>query len=672
LNSNSEIKDLESLYPYLQLDENYSFVVSKRTQSRHDSDLYFVKYQEYYKGVKVSGGTVFRPDGPPTPFDPCNDQPFQPSFIQPTIYSDINIDINPSINKTDLGEIIHAQVDNVELMISHGLATECNYNLVWVVDYYSDFKHRAWIDAHSGNVLKSDIFGHNGISFLDKIKSNINSDDNLIENFIAINSTVVGDDDIVISYSNNCNGPTFGTNGLDDYLSGGTNVCPITEEETPVEFAIREKIQKVREDLEEIIGVNFNTNEVNTTNHFMIGCSDEQAFNLGWSDFNSTTYTYMDLDFFEGDGLPTADILAHELAHSYTNLFFNSNFSNESFSLHEGISDIFGMYLESICSNEPMDSVIGDKVGSDFRDASNPPADCWDDVAVGHTQGNFLTNWFWELSKFYDEKLLMEVLVDAMQSLDDENATIEGFYQAVLNIVTQIRPEEGLCSNLGKSIVRQFNKMCIGDPSDICPSFRIDGPLSFCEENEDPIFLRITNLDGIHTDGDYRWHLPRDWDIVQANGNPYPTSGNNNNYENNFIYLDPPDYPYYPIDFQICVSQQAGEFGRQRKCFTFQLSDCDSSGPTCEEYFGLDGFTQNSVLKSRTKSSDSLYSNIYSSSHAPIMRVFTISGILLYQGGRLSLENENNMLNSSNQILIFVEYDSNGKLLRTRKKFLKN
>ncbi len=390
-----------------------------------------MKYQEYYKGVKVSGGVVFRPDGPPgppTPFDPCDGEPVKPSFIQPTIFSGINIDINPSIDQTDLEDIIHAEVENVELVISHGLVSECNYNLVWIVDYQSDGRHRSWIDAHSGNLLKSVIFRHNGISSLDRISSNISDEFDLIKNSNSLITVVSGDDDIVISRSNRCNGPTFGPNGASDYLSGGTDVCPITEEDTPLEFAIREKIQKVRDDFEEIVGVEFNSNEVNTSNHFMIGCEGRQAFNLTFGDFSNTTYTYMELDFFENNGLPTTDVLAHELAHSYTNEFFNSDLSNESGSLHEGISDIFGMYLESICSEEPMDPVLGDEVGLNIRDASNAPADCWDDVDTGHTQATFLVNWFWELSKEFDEKLLMEIIIDAMQSIDNDNATIEGFY----------------------------------------------------------------------------------------------------------------------------------------------------------------------------------------------------------------------------------------------------
>lgn len=667
INSYSEIKDLETLYPYLQLDKNYTIVETKRTQSRVNSDLYYVKYQEYYKGVKVTGGVVFRPDGPLTPFDPCDGEPVKPAFIRTTIFSGIDIDISPSIDQTDLKDIVHAQVENVELVISHGLVSECNYNLVWVVDYHSDRRHRAWIDAHSGNLLKSVIFDHNGISSLERSSSITSYELNLIKTSNSLNTSISGDDDIVISRLNECGGPVFGTNGLSDYLSGGTDICPITEEDTPLEFAIREKIQKVREDLEEIVGAQFNSSETNTSIHFMIGCEGRQAFNIGFGDFTTTTYIYMELDHFENNGLPTTDVLAHELAHSYTNQFFQSDLSNESGSLHEGISDIFGMYLESICSNGPMDPVLADEVGLDIRDASNAPADCWDDVATGHTQGVFLANWFWELSKEFDEKLLMEILIDAIQSIDNDNATIEGFYQGVLNVVEQTEAD-GLCSDIGKAIVDQFDQMCIGNVNDICPEFRYAGPLSFCEE-DDFICIRVEPLGEPYLD-DFRWRFPNGWDIVLGDGSPY--NGNQSTYESAFVCVDFPDYSYYPKKIEFCVERVATEnFGSDTRCFTITLTDCDFDDPTCEEHHGLDGLTQNSVLKSRSNGTYSVNAD-YSSSSVSSISVFSINGTLLYQGERLSLENENNMLRSYSQMLFFAEYDSSGKLLRTRKRLLTN
>ncbi len=235
-----------------------------------------------------------------------------------------------------------------------------------------------------------------------------------------------------------------------------------------------------------------------------------------------------------------------------------------------------------------------------------------------------------------------------------------------MNVVDQTEVD-GLCSDIGKAIVDQFDQMCIGSRDDICPEgFRINGPITYCEE-DDFVCLRVENLGGQSFD-DYRWQFPDGWDIVLGDGSPY--NGNQSTYERAFVCVDFPDYPYYPKKIEICAKRVVTPFfGSDTRCFTLTLKDCDFDDPTCEEYHGFDGFSQNSALNSRSEGTRSINAN---SSSASNISVFSINGTLLYQGEKLSVENENNMLRSYNQMLLFVEYDSNGKLLGTRKKLPTN
>lgn len=659
------ILDFESLTPYLNLDDNYSFVEARRTQSRVNSDLEYVRYQEYYKGIKVCGGTVFRPDGPVNPSNPCDDIPISPVFMQTTIFSNINVEVNPSIDKSELKDIVHGSIENVQLEICHQLEVDCEYNLVWTMDYFSDGKHKVWVDAHNGQILKTigygidNAKGATGINF--KMRNS------------SLNITASGEEDIVISTVNDCD-DYINFSSTETVLNSLSPICPITEANNPVAFQMVNLIQNMMNDFAGL-GMEFNTDEAATSINFIIGCERDGAFNLNNSDFNSTTFILFNLDFFDENGLPLCDVLAHELGHSYLNEFFNKvTDSNEVNSLHEGIADIFGMYFGSFCDNQPIDNLIGeggsyinDDTGATYvRDLSSAPGDCWGDIesSGGHTQGSFLGNWFWELSRAYDNELLMMIVLDAVESMNNDNNQVSDFYTGVINVVNQTIPE-GICSPLGRAIVNQFKDMCIHNPADVCPSFIINGPSTFCEE-DNYVCLRLDNLDGEYNDGEYYWQFPYGWDIVLPDGSPY--YGNQNNYKGYNICLDFPDYPYYPQYFSICATQRTPEFGERRVCHTLTLKDCDFDDPTCEEYHGLKGFNQNSLIYDDSVKEKRDPNKILQ--EVSFIQIYDVSGILLYSGSQLSFQERNRMLPKYNTILFISDYNSLGELIGTRKEVL--
>lgn len=118
------------------------------------------------------------------------------------------------------------------------------------------------------------------------------------------------------------------------------------------------------EQLLDVFANNLGTNFNNVRAHWFPGLNT--AKNYRGKPNEECRIAFGAMNFGEGNSTVEYDIIGHELAHSMLRTFFDHD-RIENTSLHEGLSDILGTYVESILEGD-IDWIIGDNIPFVIRD----------------------------------------------------------------------------------------------------------------------------------------------------------------------------------------------------------------------------------------------------------------------------------------------------------------
>lgn len=654
LSKSSEWNGVESLYPLLGIGAANTFLLVDQTPSRLD-DATHSRYQQYYNGVKVEGGGYTVSELGPPGGDPC-----RPAYmLTPYIASGIHLNAQPNISETGLKPIllalvhqsdtsIHDLAISPELVVTHNLLNDCAYRLTWKLGYAQNGSKLSWIDAYTGAILKTVATDMN-INAPTEIYGIQNLNDHTVGNVTKLESP----DGSIIAYDFSGFISCRDINLVDfqNNLIVSTTDNEWTESIAPKglyqAFYVTSKLVPIYKSM----GIDFK--KINIGAH----CSHASAFVLPGSTLDSGFITIGENG---SNSLALFDVIGHELAHIYINKFLSygnlGNIGNQT--LHEGISDILGTYVESIVQGTT-DWVIGDDntaIASIFkRNLSDPTFDCYEDVITlgnQHTRSLPLSHWFYLISlgdsvngiTALGMPKAIQIVLEALAKMP-EDADYEEFRESTIAIV---KAKFGACSPEMFAIGRAWHAICVGPNFENC-EFTLTGSDWACEESNTLQLCAEGGISPMH----FRWYFPAGWEVL---GN---ASGNVLNDSRCLTVTQFPTYSYYPRYFNIEVhSPSSGRSYKKR----IKLIDCDGDDPTCEDYY-----TDTNQGNEKTASANQVLEQEKS---CEAVKIFDITGQLLYEStDKYVFLNPGNLPNL-NGLIICTYFDQYGKLVKIKKVFI--
>lgn len=659
LAKSNEYGGVEDLYPLLGVETGNTFTQAMTIPSRFDNDKQYFRYQQFYNGIKVEGGgyTVAALMTGGGPGDPCA----QAYMVSPYIISGINLNVSPTISKNNLDNILNSAVMKPgstltdadvqsELVITHNLLSNCAATLMWKATYFNGGPKISWINASTGQVAKT-ADGNIQIN----APTEIYGTQTLIDNTVGGITSLSAPDGSVVG---------FDFRGFPDcrFRTSGNftaNLIPTTTAPawTTALFpsAIYQSFHVATALRPAYHGIGIDFGVINVGCH----CPEANAFSLGASTL-ATTFFVVGTDGVNSFG--TFDAVGHELGHTYLNAFLDATTVGGG-TLHEGISDMLGTYVESVASGT-LDWVIGDDVAAIatavHRDLQFPNAnlDCFSTELTAatevHDRCEALGHWFFLISQGNANITGLGINKSIRIVLESLNlmAMTDDYPQMRTATLAFADDEFGPCSVEALTIRKAWNAICVG-PADYTDCFTIEGNPVVCEENN---YLHLY-IGGALNNTVYRWTFPIEWTVQGGPGNPQ----GNMYIGTNFLVTHFPTYDWYPRYFNIEVYCPAlGSEYTQHKRVT--IRDCDGDDPTCHEFYDLDG---GGTPDDRSISGNELYN--LPESIIKTLRVCDVMGRTLYTGeptlfDRSTISNEG--------IIIIAYYDESGRLVKTEKSVL--
>ena len=647
-----QFRELESFTPFLELGNDYSLQYLSTRVSRFDKNIEFRRYEQYFKGVKVEGGGVTAAyripgDGPDGPNGPCDEL----YMLSPYLFTEIDISVNPDIYENQLPSIVGSNLSKqAELVIENNLLGNCSYSLVWRVLYNDGSPKLSWISAHDGTILKT-----------------INSRINLNAPTVTYGTQMLNDD--------NQGGTTFlrtpdGRITSYDFFS---TVCPsdplVESEWTNDLIPTTSNSEWTTEALEEVYQAFYVTSEVDQAyqsigivfgNINVSSCSIQNAFSIRGSTIEDA---YIMLGQLGSDPLSLVDVVAHELGHTYLNDFLNySNFGGNA-TLHEGISDIIGTYIESLIQG--IDWVMGDdepNVANHTalqRNLEIPRNDCLATAPFQqHERGLVLGHWYYLMTTGGNPAIGLNtginVVLEAL-NLVGRDASVNDFMNATITVVEE---NYGRCSSEFVAINNAWENICVETGYGLLDTnpcdFKISGPSWVCEEANYANFC----IDGGLPTNFWNWTIigNKSTEFTSVRG----MQGNGQNGGQCLTLIDFPDYPYYPQYITISVWSSINQKEVRKRV---KILDCDGDDPTCEEYYGLNIAPSQSEeigLEGIPRPSfETNHSNEYK------IHVFDLYGRSKFEG--IESEFDPIKLTLQNRIYILVKFDNFGRITSSDK-----
>jgi hypothetical protein len=243
------------------------------------------------------------------------------------------------------------------------------------------------------------------------------------------------------------------------------------------------------------------------------------------------------------ESISTYDIMGHEIAHCFISRYISGSSrisGRDGATLHEGLADIIGTYVESRVQGFA-DLIIGDdspnlQLGESLLDGpggrsghlASHPYPCFTDIRNCQASGTdglcpydrsgpILTWYALLVVGDVDEEIVpvdiqvsTGILTEAITLLNNTTATIPDLRDATLAVALS---HYGQCSQEYTSIAKAWNGVCVGN-TPTC-EFTISGPRSICDDANYPLFFRVEDpIPG----ATYRWYFPIEWNVQGANG----------------------------------------------------------------------------------------------------------------------------------------------------------
>lgn len=653
-----DVKDIVNLYPLLELSPDMSFELVKETYSRFQDNLLFRRFQQYYKGVVVEGGgytasyMVISTGGPGGPAGPCDEL----YTLAPYLFTDIDIDVSPVISESQITSILEVkEINNANLVIEQNLEGLCEYTLVWKADYFSSRPITSWINAKNGEILKT---------IESTMFKNAPTEDYGIQNMDDSNQAnltrLVTQDGSITTYD-------FAQENLYNFF----DPVDYTEELIPTsnsfdEWTILNAPENVYQahwvttdvrNFYQTLGINFEVLHVAANcSNIWFGTEQPNAYALIES---TLELGYIAIGESGGSTLAEFDIIGHELGHVFINDFLDYDEGGNA-SLHEGIADMLGVYIEMIQNGGTFDWVMGDDIPMNIRDLENPEFDCFDNVEnLGfddrHRRSTPLGHWFYLASDGgspnIDVLSTLNILLEALNDIS-RDSDYEDLMNATLTVVEE---NFGICSEEFAAINNAWETICVETGFGILNtqpcSYSISGPTSVCEESEYAKFC----ISGGIPDAHYRWT------IIGRKSTEYESTcgmqGNTQEGCDCLTLIDFPKYPYYSqyITIEVYSPTVGSEYKVKKRV---KLRDCNGDDPTCKEYYNSNP-GEGLVINHFNSNLDSFNSSF--------CRVYDLYGNLIYSGDKMNLHE---YLSYKDGIIFIVNYDEKGVFINTEKQVI--
>jgi hypothetical protein len=664
-NKTFEFNGIIDLYPALGLNSDYTFVQTGIYESPLNNEKVTVRYQQYFKGVKVTGGGYSRripktsgPDGPNGPEGPGPCDQF--GTLTPYLATNIDIDPNPHLTAEDAHNVIANQlgvgIDALEIFSSDviifpNISNNCAYKLVYEVTYAHNGSQISYIDAHLGEILKT-IEGDMNINAPtitygtqnlndrnDGSMTHLESPDGTIRIFDECNFTISS------AWNNGSIPQTSSTN------SSWTTEASLHAYQNF--YVTSEVVNLYRTNLGIPFGqVNVSVCPTYQNARSLRGSTVQMAFIIVGAN-NGAPYSLF-------------DVVGHELGHTYLNTYLDYTLSGNQ-SLHEGISDILGTYAEYLHQGNA-DWILGDDepiiAGSVGRNFALPIClySVYNDEP--HARGLPIGHLYYLVSQgdqalgipALGMKKPIDILISGLHDVS-RTADYPELMKACLNSIIE---EYGRCSVEFLAFARAFEKICVVTGHAVngivppCP-YVLTGPALVCEEsnhaqfwlntsNGAPLSISIPNIT---------------WQIIGQNNTGFQSTkgmqGNAQHGGSTFDIVKFPDYPYYPQYVKINVTFDS-PYGVISLSKRLKIIDCDQDDPTCEEYYGLGIGSPPGDTKMLQVSSDNPITNY---------RIYDCTGRLI-QSGKIS---DLDITRFKNQIYILQKLDKTGAIVSSKKIF---
>lgn len=654
----------------IKSDTNITFVYTQSETSRLFTGVYH-RFQQYYKNIEViDGGFTIMTENhdddieskpPPChncpPVDPCKDVV---ALFSPHIYENISISVTPTISILNLGQSLDTPatiISGTELKIVHNLTKNCEYKLIYKIAYVSEAEGDmiGWVDAHTGQLLykhsphnfKNAPTADHGVKIMNDTHSGSNT---LLQNsrLKCYDMAPYSDHRIFNSY---------------DIPQSPSNRDWNNTDANPEAFQLFWMADEVLDVFANNLGINF------VDVHVGFNPTFPGAVSKCCGTPSTSSYFTFGGDF-SGNHLSGVeyDIIGHEFGHAYIRQFLSSD-RIEGRSLHEGLADIFGTYIEYIFQGS-IDWVIGDNIPQIIRDLQNTSLNCYSDVkSLGynfeHDRGQPLGHWFYLCVNGsmannippMDIDELMALLMESMVTLGS-NADYPDLMRASLDLVAK---KYGTCSNQFRTILNAWEKICVStnhrmaNPNNKC--FDLEGNTIVCEENN-TIQLCLITEQMVNTDF-------ADWNIIGENSTDFKSvrgmTGNSQYGGSCISIFKIPDMPYYPqsIIIKLRIPDMFGNFITVSR--RVRIIDCHNDDLPCHEYYNGSSKpgSQDADINITLAETDHHEVNDFATNNSLRLIIYDLMGNIVEQ---------TNIQKSINpKILIYTYWDKDGRLVSSKK-----
>ncbi len=592
---------LDIILASLDLDTNNSFELIFTDNEFQDSVFYYSRYQQYYNGLRVDGGgfTVeYIRNKVDDPDNTCDNI----YSIAPRILTEISVDKDPDISLQSALEYFESDtVYQSELLITHNFLNECEYLLIWRISYGDNElgNHCIYIDANSGDSLTTiDLNDYINATTLTYGSQNL-------DNLMSGNDYILKSPDQrirVLDFDNSSSDPYPGGSGY--FPNYREKSSPLTVnnywdlEATTLSYQAFYVTQKVLPEFDALgIGDGFTDVRVGTQTNY------PNARAHPWDEFQAILFGG------NADGGPTAlfDLAAHELSHIYLRKFLSSEKLSAS-SLHEGLCDILGTYIES--KIQSLDWDMGDddnRTKDEFgRNLEFPGTafDCFTEVknlTNAHQRGKPLGHWFFLISQGKTSPVIpalgldkaMEIVLASLKNLGNQS----DYKDLMESTLAYVLKTYGRCSNEFRSVAQAWELICVstgyanaGNIPDCSASICLMGNSVICEESD---AFQLCACGAFPSGSAFNWTIigPKSTEYASQLG----MQGNSQTGGQCLTITDIPKYPYYPQYIKISLySPSLCDMGI-RPCVMYKLvklEDCNNDDPHCDYYTELAGQKQ--------------------------------------------------------------------------------
>ena len=628
----------------------------------------FHRYQQYFKGVLVEGGgfsiltnpsDVQAIQGPPClgcpPIGPCD----LIEMISPNIYENINIHINASISQNELPTLLNTTEDDiieVSKQIINLRDINCSYKLVWIVKFRDNKGGPliAKIDAITGEIIFQ-----TPLKLFKKAPIRIN-------NSGAVTCTFLNDANVNnMTFLMNNKIKVYDEDFPDSQVGWANHLIPSSPKDRPWNCVNDNCVANCVDASLPAYELFYNGDRIVTylAEHYNINLTN---VNLAFNKQTDNAYIVLDNiaeynnSFFvfginpnTGNPYTNLEIVGHELAHlvllkylTYTDL--------SSASLHEGLADIFSIYLQYKI-NGFYNWIMGEGVSTDPRNLIITPNNCVSTFYDGidpHDAGEALGHWYYLLVNgspthninSINQDILFDLILESLKSLGTNTPSWNDLMRATLSNAER---KFGTCSPHYLSIVKAWDKICV--PTGVgVPCANIEGPNVVCEESNQ-INICLTPYSGLNFE-------TGTWTILGQNSTSFMSlrgmEGNAQYGGSCLNIIDIPKFSYYPQTISIIYNNSL--IGKQISK-KVKIIDCDHDDPTCGEYFGLSDASMD--VEESTESRNSNVNNQLK------LIIYDIVGNVV----NTSMEQIKEDYKGIPQLLILTYWNNKGELVKSSK-----